>query len=105
MAKRENPYLIIVNPETGVTYAVTEEGFKAAEYSEQGYKVDMWQDGRKYDGSLPKVSNAQREKLGLLEPTPENRTVAGIEAKAAEKEARQSAKKSEAEEPADAAKA
>ena len=69
MAK-DNPYLLIVNPDTREDYAVTPEGFELNDYGARGFKVDRYQDGRKYDGALPKVTTAQREKLGLPAPTP-----------------------------------
>lgn len=87
MAK-ENPYLLIVNPETGEEYAVTEEGFVLAEHEAAGFRVDRYQDGRVYEGPLPKVTAAQRERLGLIPPTPASKTVAGAEAAAAAREAR-----------------
>jgi hypothetical protein len=95
MAKRENPYLLIIHPETRRDYATTPEGFELNDYGAQGYRVDRYQDGRKYDGPLPKVTPAQREKLGLPEPTPEGKTVAGVEARRA---ARASGKKKTEEE-------
>lgn len=73
----ENEYLIIVNPKTGESHAVTEEGFIIAEHGENGFKVDKYQNGIEYTGSLPKLSAREREENGLRPPTPYAKTAAG----------------------------
>jgi len=89
----ENPYLLVLNPKTKEDYAVTEADFVANEMGDQGFRVDRYQDGRRYEGSLPKVTPAQRESLNLPPPTPERMTVAGAEAAAAAKQERADARK------------
>lgn len=72
-----NEYLVIVNPKTGESHAVTEEGFVLAEHADNGFKVDKYQTGVEYTGPLPKLSAHQREALGLRPPTPYEKTVEG----------------------------